>query len=110
METQEEVCSRLGVVATPPDLGAKLGIALATIGEFPINGLRIRVDGTSGWFIWGGGEASTEPDFYQPLHVAHIAEYLPSVEPYLSLPPGYRFQIADEYEDIWFDPALLVEK
>ncbi|WP_441294952.1 immunity protein Imm33 domain-containing protein [Massilia antarctica] len=33
-----------------------------------------------------------------------------SVVPYLSLPPGYRFQIADGYEDVWFDPALLVEK
>lgn len=110
METQEEVCSRFRVVAEPPDQGATLGIALATIGEFPINGLRVRVDGMCGWFIWGGGEASTDHDFYQPLHVAHIAEYLPSVEPYLSLPPGYRFQIADGHEDVWFDPALLVEK
>jgi hypothetical protein len=110
VETQEEVCSRFGVVAKPPDLGAKLGIALATIGESPINGLRVHLGGTCGWFIWGGGEASADPDFYQSLHVAHIAEYLPSVEPYLSLPPGYRFQIADGHEDVWFDPALLVEK
>jgi hypothetical protein len=110
VETQEEVCSRFGVVAEPLDLGGKLGIALATIGEFPINGLRVRVDGTCRWFVWGGGEASTDRDFYQPLHVAHIAEYLPMVEPYLSLPPGYRFQIADGHEDVWFDPALLVEK
>jgi hypothetical protein len=56
--------------------------------------------------IWGGGEASADADFYQTLHVVHIAEYLPSVEPYLSLPPGYRFQIADGHEDAWFDPAL----
>lgn len=110
METQEEVCSRFGVAAKPPRAGEKLGIALATIGELPINGLRTRVDGTCGWFIWAGGEASTDPDFYQPLHVEHIAEYLPSVEPYLSLPPGYRFQIADGHEDVWFDPALLPEK
>lgn len=110
MEKQEDVCSRFGAVAEPPTLGAKLGIALATIGTFPINGLRLRLEGTCGWFIWGGGEASTDPDFYQPLHVAHVAQYLPSVEPYLSLPPGYRFQIADEHEDVWFDPALLVEE
>ena len=56
--------------------------------------------------IWAGEEASVDPDFYQPLHVAHIAEYLPSVEPYLSLPQGYRFQIADGNEEVWFDPAL----
>lgn len=107
METQEEVCSRLGVIAEPPDVGQKLGIALATIGKRPINGLRIRVEGTCGWFIWAGGEASTDLDFYQPLHVEHIADYLPSVEPYLSLPPGCRFQIADGHEDVWLDPTLL---
>lgn len=109
MQTQEEVCSKFGAVAEPPSHEAKLGIALATIREFPINGLRVRVDGTCGWFIWGGGEASTDPNFYQPLHVAHIPEYLPSVASYLSLPPGYRFQIADGHEDVWFDPALLAE-
>jgi hypothetical protein len=110
LETQEEVCSRFGVAGRRPGAGEKLGIALATIGKFPINGLRIRAAGTCGWFIWAGGEVSTDPDFYQPLHVKHIAEYLPSVEPYLSLPPGYRFQIADGHEDVWFDPALLSEK
>ena len=111
METQEEVCARFGVVAEPPGLETKLGIALATIGEAPINGLRVRLDGTCGWFIWGGGgELSADPDFYQPLHVAHITNYLPSVEAYLALPPGFRFQIADGHEDVWLDPALLLEK
>jgi hypothetical protein len=107
MGTQQAVGTRFGVAAEPPSAGEKLGIALSTIGVLPINGLRIRVEGTCGWFIWAGGEASLDPDFYQPLHVEHIAEYLPSVEPYLSLPPGYRFQIADGHEDVWFDPALL---
>lgn len=110
MENQEEVCSKFGVAANPPVEGETLGIALATIGELPINGFRIRLEGTCGWFIWAGGEASTHPDFFQPLHVERIAKYLPSIEPYLSLPPGYRFQIAEGYEDVWFDPALLVGK
>jgi hypothetical protein len=110
MEKQEDVCSRFGAVAEPPAPGAKLGIALGTIGKLPVNGLRVRLDGTCGWFIWGGGEASTDPGFYQPLHAAHVTKYLPSVGPYLSLPPGYRFQIGDGHEDVWFDPALLVEK
>jgi hypothetical protein len=106
MKTQESVCFRLGIVGTPPSPGEKLGIAL-TVGEFPINGLRINLEGTCGWFIWAGGDALIDPDFYKPMHVEHIAEYLPSVEPYLSLPMGYRFQIADGYEDVWFDPTLL---
>jgi len=110
VETQQEVCARFGVAAEPPGGGEKLGIALSTIGALPINGLRLRVEGTCGWFIWTGVEASDDPDFYQPLHVEHITEYVPSVEPYLSLPPGYRFQIADGHEDVWFDPALLSTK
>lgn len=75
----------------------------------PIDGLRIRVEGTCGRFIWAGGEPAVDPDFYQPLHVEHLAEYLPSVVLCLSL-PGYRFQIADGHEDVWFDPALLSAK
>lgn len=110
METQQEVCTRFGVAAERPGAGEKPGIALSTIGALPINGLRIHLEGTCGWFIWAGGEASFDPDFYQPLHVRHIAEYLPSVEPYLSLPLGYRFQIADGHEDVWFDPARLSAK
>ena len=110
METQQEVCIRFGVSAKPPGAGEKLGIALSTIGALPINGVRIHLEGTCGWFIWAGREPSADPGFYQSLHVEHIDKYLPSVEPYLSLPPGYRFQIAVGHEDVWFDPALLSEK
>lgn len=110
METQQEVCARFGVAAEPPGESEKLGIALSTIGTLPINGLRIPLEGACGWFIWAGGNASPDPDFYQPLHVEHIAEYLPSVERYLALPPGYRFQIADGHEDVWLDPTLLSQK
>jgi hypothetical protein len=110
METQEEVCARVGVTAVPSSADETLGIALATIGKLPINGLRIELEGTCGWFIWGGEATSDDADFYQPLHVKHIAEYLPAVEPYLSLPPGYRFLIADGYDDIWCDPTLLSDK
>jgi hypothetical protein len=110
LETQEELCSRFGVVGNPPRTGEKLGIARATVGKLPINGLRIHLEGTCGWFIWAGEEASTDPNFYQPLHVEHVVDYLPSVVPYLALPPGYRFQIADGYEDVWFDSTLLSEK
>lgn len=45
--------------------------------------------------------------FFQPLHRAHISELCPQVVPYLGLPPGWRFLIADGYEDVWFDPSLL---
>jgi hypothetical protein len=107
LETEQDVCARFGVLAEPSGIGEKLGIALSTIGALSINGLRIRFEGTCGWFNLAGGEASVDPDLYQSLHVGHIAQYLPSVEPCLSLPPGYRFQIADGHEDVWFDRALF---
>ncbi|WP_434048948.1 MULTISPECIES: immunity protein Imm33 domain-containing protein [Sorangium] len=28
---------------------------------------------------------------------------------FLGLPPGWRFLIADEHEDVWKDPSLLNE-
>lgn len=59
-------------------------------------------------YIWCGGEMSKDAQFFSPLHIEHIADLLPSIGDYLSLPPGYRFQIDDKgYEDVWFDPELL---
>ena len=40
--------------------------------------------------------------------MGHLAqEWCPAVLPYLSLPPGFRFLIAPDYEDVWEDAALL---
>lgn len=50
---------------------------------------------------------SEEADFFLPLHVEHVGQWCPEVEPYLALPPGWRFLIAPGYEDVWFDPTLL---
>ena len=51
---------------------------------------------------------SQAEDFFSPLHVEHITEYLPEVEEYLDLPPGYRFLIdGKNHEDVWYDEELL---
>lgn len=47
-----------------------------------------------------------EPDFFKRLHVSDLAEFLPEVEKYLSLPLGYRFLIAEGYEDVLHDLQL----
>ena len=61
----------------------------------------------TGWYIWCG-EYWEAPDFFSPLHVEHISDYLPAVAEYLSLPPGYRFLIdGASYEDVWFDASVL---
>ncbi len=107
MRSTKEVCLKFDVIPYPSAGGEKLGIAIETIGKLPINGMRVEPkNGVCGWFIWCGEEFSEADDFFKPLHVNHIGNYLPEIEPYLSLPPGFRFLIAGEYEDVWHDPEL----
>ncbi len=75
----------------------------------PINGLRHPVNGDDcGWYIWAGGRIDqSDPGFFSPMHVEHLVVSRPEIEPYLALPPGWRFQIAPGHEDVWFDADLL---
>ncbi len=108
-DLQKEVCLKYGAPFYYSETSLKLGIAPnVKLGILPINGLRIEPEGdTVGWYIWAGEELSNEPDFFQPLHVEHIKEWIPDVEKYLGLPPGWRFLIAGDYEDVWFDESIL---
>ncbi len=104
-----DVCSRFGLTPDPPAPGTTVGISRrAMAGIWPVHGLRhLPENGTCGWYIWIG-EFSQADDFFQPLHVEHLAERLPGVVPYLDLPAGSRFLIAPDYEDVWEDPSLLI--
>ncbi|WP_434041452.1 MULTISPECIES: immunity protein Imm33 domain-containing protein [Sorangium] len=108
---QQELCKRHGAdfVAAPPQL--KIGIARnVREGLLPINGLRHPPIGdTTGWYIWAGEALSDDPEFFLPLHVAHLVESCPIAIRFLGLPPGWRFLVADEHEDVWKDPSLLNE-
>jgi hypothetical protein len=98
----------VGAEFLPSPPGLKAGVAIPSIGSFPINGLRHPpASDTTGWFIWGGEQLSGESEFFQPLHVGHLLELLPGVSAYLGLAPGWRFLLADDHEDVWFDSALL---
>src|SRR6266436_8179780 len=103
-EMQKSVCQRFGTDFRPSAPDLKVGIALATLTQQPINGLRHPPDGqVSGWYVWGGGEPSSDDHFFQPVHIEHLGEMLPAIIPYLGLPTGWRFQIAPGHEDVWFD-------
>ena len=106
---QRAVCARFGVDPTPVGVHEKVGMSLnVKDGVVPINGLRHPpVGDTTGWYIWAG-EWSPEPDFFQPLHVSHVDAWCPAVVRFLALPPGSRFLVAGEVEDVWFDPSLLL--
>jgi hypothetical protein len=105
---QEQLCYRVGAEFRFSPPGLKVGLAMHTLGQRPINGLRhLPASDTTGWYLWGGETIGQTPDFFEPVHVAHLDEILPEVVPYLGLAPGWRFMLAEGHEDVWFDPALL---
>lgn len=108
-DTQKELCARYGAEFMEAQEDSKLGISLnVRNGVLPINGLRHRpTQDTTGWYIWAGEDLPTDSDFFHPLHVSHIDDWCPSVRKYLGLCPGWRFFIASDYEDVWFDESLL---
>ena len=105
--SQADVCERFGSIFLPPGEDERLGIALGSLSQLPINALRHPpMNGTCGWYIWGG-ELSDAPDFFQPLHVHHVVAHVPSLVSYLALAPGWRVLLAPEQTEVWYDPALL---
>jgi hypothetical protein len=106
---QRDLCLRYGAAYEPASNAEKIGIARnVREGMKPIHGLRHPPVGeTSGWYIWAGDEPDQAPDFFVPLHVEHLDEWCPQAVRFLGLPPGWRFLIADDYEDVWEDPTLL---
>jgi hypothetical protein len=108
-ELQKDICKKKGAEFLSSPTNLKIGISVnVREGIVPINGLRYPPEGdTTGWYIYAGEELSDAPDFFKPLHVEHLDEWCPQIKKYLGLPPGWRFLIAGDYEDIWFDEALL---
>lgn len=109
IEQQRELCRKYGVPFVESPEGLKVGIAKnVKSGLEPINGLRHQPAGdTSGWYIWAGEELGADPDFFEPVHIEHLSEWCPKVLKYLGLPPGSRFLVAGDREDVWSDPSLL---
>ena len=108
-DDQRSVCAKYGAPFVPAPAEQKIGIARnVREGLLPINGLRLRAEaGTTGWYIWAGGEMSQDDDFFVPLHAAHLWQWCPQAVRFLGLPPGWRFLVAGDHEDVWQDQSLL---
>lgn len=108
-QSQREVCRKYDAPFERLDFNLKLGIAADFFsGKIPLNGLRHQPENeTCGWFLWAGEALSQEDDYFKPLHVFHLIEKCPTVLKYLGLPPGWRFLVAGDYEDVWLDETLL---
>lgn len=109
LKAQLETCRRYEAEFCPAAANNKIGIAMnARTGLLPLNGLRHPSEGdTTGWYIWAGEKMSESPDYFAPLHVEHLHEWCPQVIKFLGLPPGWRFLVAKDHEDVWFDESLL---
>ena len=69
IQMQEAFCLERGAKFLPTFPMSKLGFALSTEGQLPINGLRHPVEGNaSGWYIWCGEALSSAPNFFAPAH------------------------------------------
>ena len=72
-EQQRSICRDHGTDYLPPTPGSMVGIALQTLGQLPIHGVRLPPTATTcGWYIHAGDEWSDADDFYQPLCVEHL--------------------------------------
>jgi hypothetical protein len=112
MDEQKAICEMYQANFLESRNDLKLGISRnVKEGVLPINGLRLNPEGdTTGWYIWAGEEFSQDPDYFVPLHVEHVEEWIPNIRKYLGLAPGWRFLIAGDYEDVWYDEELLKDK
>jgi hypothetical protein len=105
---QRALCGKYGAMFVQTSPLDKVGFAETTANLIPINGLRHPVTaGTSGWYIWCGEILSQASDFFAPLHGWHLYERMPQVAGFLGLPPGYRFLLAGDHVDVWYDEKLL---
>ena len=106
---QLEICRTYDAECVPLHLDFKVGISDNFFsGELPLNGLRHPPEGdTCGWYLWAGETLSDAANFFKPLHVSHLVAQHAAILRYLGLPPGWRFLIAGDHEDVWFDATLL---
>jgi hypothetical protein len=107
-ELQRAYCHERSTAYVASPGQSKVGFALSTKGRIPVNGLRHPPEGdTNGWYLWCGEEYSDAPNFFQPLHIRHVYDESPDLIKLFGLPPGYRFLLAGDYLEVWYDPALL---
>jgi len=107
-ESQRALCKQYAAEYMAASGDSKTGFAVTTKGMLPINGLRHpSTEDTSGWYIWCGEQFSEASDFFSPLHTYHLYEDYPEIAKLLGLPPGYRFLLAGDYLDVWYDASLL---
>lgn len=86
-----------------------MGLAMDTLRLMPLNGMRYpSAEGGSGWLIWGGETMQQTANFFTPVEIRSLRDYVSGLEPFLDLPPGFRFLTNNRgHQKAWFDGSLL---
>ena len=107
IEEQTLVCEQYGSAYRAVSDQDVVAIAVASLKEETIVGIRHLPDSDGiAWFIYGG-ELQDGDDFFQTMTVKELEEAFPEALPFLALETGYRFLIDhDEYEDVWREGEL----
>ena len=110
---QRKICNK-DDLEFEPHSHLKVGILLDVIDNIQlIPASRFQAEeSTSRWFIWTG-EYSEDRDFFKLIDVVHLLEWCHLILPYLGLPSGAKFSIAEDGNDViaWKDlllPAVIV--
>ena len=110
IKKSQTVCEWMNTNPDKPEADSIVGLAIDSLNNGIIHGLRHPKKGNSnGWFIWAG-EYSEDKNFFKPICYNHLAQYFDkNIIEFLSLPVGYRFLVdGSNYEDVWFDEKLLI--
>ncbi|WP_122901421.1 hypothetical protein [Acinetobacter sp. B51(2017)] len=102
IEEQKLVCEQYGSAYRAVNDQDVIAIAVQSLTEESIVGIRNLPDSDGiAWFIYGG-ELDDADDFFHTITVKELEEVFPEALPFLALDTGYRFLIDhDEYEDVW---------
>jgi hypothetical protein len=106
---ENSICERIGVKPDRPNPESNIGLAIESLGNGVLHGLRHPAEkNTNGWYIWAGNYKENE-DFFSPVCIKHLSSFIEiDLSEFLDLPEGYRFLVDGyNYEDVWFDDRLL---
>lgn len=103
---QHEVCDRYAAEFTPPRPDQLVVISDGVLEGDAVQGVRYRSpEHMSGWWIttdrYNGDAGSLRRE-----HLYHLTAARADLASYVSLPFGFRFDLA-HHEDVWFDPKTL---
>lgn len=105
IEEQKLVCEQYGSAYRAMKLTDQVAIAIHTLDQEPIIGLRKKPDPSDNvaWFIYGG-ELQEDENFFEIVDIEKLHDIFSEALAFLALDEGYRFMIdKDEYEDVWHE-------